>query len=37
MLNENVDFLHTIAERLVQQETITGQEILDILQSAPQT
>ncbi|MCG8337733.1 MAG: ATP-dependent zinc metalloprotease FtsH [Proteobacteria bacterium] len=37
MLKENIEFLHTIAERLVQQETITGQEILDILQGAPQT
>ncbi len=37
MLKDNVSFLHTVAERLIQQETITGQQILDILQSAPQT
>ncbi len=37
MLKENIDNLHKVAERLVQQETITGQEILDILHGATQT
>ena len=36
MLKDNVQYLHKVAERLVEEETITGQEVIEILESAPQ-
>jgi cell division protease FtsH len=37
LLKDNIEYLHKIAERLIKHETVTGQEILDILESAPQS
>ncbi len=37
MLNDNIEILHAVSQKLFEQETITGQEILEVMQSAPQS